>query len=724
MAIARTPSGKSKAIVIAGIAVVALVIVAIVAWPRFTEKVLTGDPNTATEIATEERRSEVPPPEFGAVETAKPMLVNLPDGATNEAKELIDAYSQFAYIPSSKHLQLSTSAALRTSKSGLEEVRRLIVPGSEDEFIGILNNEDFLYPGRVVSLTPIARPDYDLDVEKLSGFALTDFNVYVASVTPSGDVQKDKKGNTINFGEAKLRPGQQDAQAKDYEQFLQLTQANGARYSSNGNTVFLVKTAHALDEGYQKLGINAKYGMSSVSFSTQAEHRNEQRHLFLMLKQEYFRVRHSPSESQTGNVLTTMIQPTADNVQLMQELAQWRRTPQGGIPYQSVPGMINSVTYGRIILAASETASYSDEEIARFAAKYANPSSEISTEFQNQLKTLLNRSTFKLVSWGGGHAGLPAGLVEGVAKDKVEHADVVDLFFKTAGEKAKWSSEHPGRPIGFTAYYLDQKGTQAISYSISDKNLLADRGGFFTDLLFSFNCGDDRDGAFSGDGEFKFNLTVPSDPNIKNLDLGSKGIDDGAAKPQWQGRIRYDFNYRAPFSLNVHTTEEDDFLNGANDESDFPVTFEEAALKPVPDSYTIFSSNELKTLTDVIQGIVSDYHDLRKLGDIHKISEQEATAIGKSSPEFKAAWDVATAKVAKIIKDHSDAKTQLDAARKTWNERIVPDLRSHRVSAESPVVEKSTIRVELIPHSTLTIETVNGMFEALNQSLDNVKKGL
>jgi hypothetical protein len=180
-------------------------------------------------------------------------------------------------------------------------------------------------------------------------------------------------------------------------------------------------------------------------------------------------------------------------------------------------------------------------------------------------------------------------------------------------------------------------------------------------------------------------------------------------------------NYRKPLTITFATEEEDDgFFTGANDKADNEVVFDEPALKPVPDEFLSFSEKTLRQVSDSVTKVVSDYHDLRRLGDIHRMTEDVAAAKGLN---FKAAWDEARSRVAAIKEGHDKAQSDLDAVEKEWK-AVKPLLGTHRITAESAEVEKSKVKVELIPHSSPTIAAVEAMIKRLYEALNVVNNGL
>jgi len=691
------------------VVIFATIAVALIAWAVFDWVGRT--PTNSTEELNDDATLEVATPLIGDLQVIAEIgkTEKIDEGINDLDRDLIAAYHRFSFVPPSNNLELDVPTDFRASKEGLAEVRRLIQPGSAQEFIGVLNNEEFLYPGRIISITPIARPDYRLPQQSLGGLTLQSYKVFASAVTANGKTLRDAAEREVQFHDAKIPAGLQSATSEHYERFLQRLQSQGA-HASNGHTVFIYKTAHTLEEGFQQLGINASYGALSLDVDTRGEFRDEQQHIFMMLKQEYFRVR-SDTAHESPHVLTARVQSTPTNVETLTNLSEWKRTDDGSIPYQQVPAVIRSVTYGRVVLVASETKEFTKAEIDRLMLEYSTPTASARIEFERALKELLERATFKLVTWGGGATKVP-DLKSGVSADQV-----AAIFAEAAGSEAKWDNNHPGRAIGFSAQYLDQATTQAHSFSLSDKSLLAASPGYPTDARFAFFCGDDQDGFLKGAGEFDFKLESTLPKGNEPVPLGGRAdIDDGDGQPQWRHTHRLaSMNYMQPLTLTV-TAKEEDEGNGTS----YPIDFAERELKPVTDEFMSFSNGTIQKLGTSVGNISQSFHKLRKLGDIHKVAEQVAKDRG---PQYESARKDALMLVDQIRASIKQARTKHASVTKDWA-GVKQRLGQHVLKKESSVLAESKFSVELVPHNNSTIRSVESMLKSLESALSDIERRL
>lgn len=677
-----------------------------------------GETSATDNVETPENGDEIGKESIGDIVKQETLATELPEDArqmlSEDEKKLIAIHDTMRVIPPTTGLRVSAPTGIEAAQEGLIEVKRMIEPGSTEEILGILENPD-IYPGRIVSITSLARPDYNLSFSSLGGLSLHKYNVFASAITPKGIPAEDANKNPIRFDSKEVEGGIQDMTRKTYEFFLQDLQSKSGNGVGNGHVELIVKTAKSLEEGCQKLGIHLAYKGFSSDFDRKEAERTNKEYLFLMLKHEYFQVQSSISRK-SPTLLTSRVDANPQSIQDFTQMATWKLLPNG-IPFQEVPAVVDVVTYGRIVLVASERAIFDEQTITDFAASYKNPSVEGKLSLKDQLNRLLEGSTYKVITWGGG-AEVPPNPLGSVEKEAVTKA-----FLDSLADTINWSPTTPGRPIGFKAKYLNQASTIALSHNFSDKDVIGRKSGYPVEVLVEFFCGNDMDGLFRGMGEWKIKLTSSEDSESRTLTEMSR-IGDGDSKPQWRHPTTLaGLTFNRPLTLTISAKEDDE------DESEtqtFAHVFQGVDFSQVPKVYEEFSQAELKTLTKSLADATNKMFELRRFGDIHVLTEDDVKKRAGTEVTSAAFMDgYKKAKEAAIDTDEAIEKCRaaLEKAKEKWK-GVREAVEKHEIVRQSVTQQDNYFKITLKPNPLLTINAVNTLFDTVDETLTSMKQKL
>lgn len=637
------------------------------------------------------------------------------DELTKEEDELIAIHDLMRPVPSSAGLRVTAPTGIEAAQEGLIEVKRMIEPGSTEEILGILLSQD-IYPGRIISITSLARPDYNLAFSSLGGFSLHPYNVYAAAITPQGTPAQDTNKNPIRFESREIEAGMQDSTRRTYEFFLQDLQSKSANAVGNGHVELIVKTAKSVEEACQKLGIHLAYKGFSADFDKEEAKRTNKEYLFMMLKHEYFQVQSSVVRK-SPTLLTSRVEATRQNIEDFSKMAAWKLLPNG-IPYQEVPAVIDVVTYGRIVLVASERAIFDEQAAADFEARFKNPTSEVKTNFQEELYRFLEGSTYKVITWGGG-AEVPPNPLGTVQKERV-----TAMFLDSLSDTVSWSPTTPGRPIGFQAKYLNQGSTVALSHNFSDKDVIGRQQGYPVHLMVEFHCGDDMDGWFlRGMGEWKITLKSSEDSKEQTLTEMIR-ISDGHEKPQWNHPTAIPsikFNKALTLTISAHEDDED-----PSEKQTFDLVFDGTDFSQVPKAYDDFSRAELKALTQALTEATNKMFELRRFGDIHLLAEADAKKragdAGEAS-DFMKGYLKAKEAAKETEEAIQNCRIILEKAKGKWTD-VQKAVEAHEIVRQSTTQQDNFFVIKLKPNPTLTTNAVNSLFDSVDETLKSMTKKL
>src|SRR5207253_2529461 len=95
--------------------------------------------------------------------------------------------------------------------------------------------------------------------------------------------------------------------------------------------------------------------------------------------------------------------------------------------------------------------------------------------------------------------------------------------------------------------------------------------------------------------------------------------------------------------------------------------------------YEEFADQELKALADALKVATTSMFEVRKFGDIHNLSESDATKRGE---EFMKGYQESLKRAVTANADLDKATVALDAARVMWK-KVKPALSTHTIDVTS-----------------------------------------
>jgi thiol-activated cytolysin len=294
-----------------------------------------------------------------------------------------------------------------TEKYGLEHA---------EEMVAFQPNEDVLYPGAVIQtgqlaaglLSPVPLPRTAVKLTLTGG-----------DHEPSASVVPDKATVTTEIGKMRSVVKHVNAAIADYQ---------GQSYS--------------LEHGALQLKVDAK----KLNATFGADWDNTKTNYLVKFTQRYYTVSATPPTGDADVLFDTV---AGDQ----QALADARRFMYPG----NAPGIISTVTYGRVLFVRFE----SSESAQKFKGTLDAEFKGITTNNSGDTKSILNASKMWVWAIGGDGKAVVHVVNAGVNKQ----AALEDLVGKYRLSGADFDPAYPGLPIGYTVRYIDGYQPAAVGFA-------------------------------------------------------------------------------------------------------------------------------------------------------------------------------------------------------------------------------------------------------------------
>ena len=539
--------------------------------------------------------------------SAKPI-----DGPAPEKPDLAAAYEvlvtrQASFLEGHPSNGAPSRSGLQATRfdptaGGVTEVEFMLRPGSELDILGCFR-ETNLVPGRVVSATPFLRPQVTSTPVYYGGLRRPRFKLIARAVTykkhDDGRIERALEPDIITTRE--VPAGTQDAQLEHIAKFVQDLQALGDDMSSFGFATRRVIAAYTFDRAYQSLKFSASYSGFSVDGEGHSERTSGKKHLFIFHRTDLFTVSAAPADDVVGSrVHNFLVEGDAENLRTLQAARKWR-IGKGDIPYTDLPVHVDSVTFGRIAVAASEAAVFSEEQARSLNASYGSPTFSGSTAFRSELEKVMQQSRFAVVAWGGGED------LQGAEYGSAATAlDLVDKMLKKDG---KWSPTSPGRPIAIELATLDTEQRRVAEASLSSASVASRRPRDGATVAVVYNCSNDYDDY--NHGEITLEVTYLGQRHHLGRDVDDPETIPLGEKPS----VAVEFG--VDFKVHVKETEDGGFLDGDDSfENDFVIPA--SKMSALPGDAAEFLTTTMLSVGEKVEACESLKRELSRFGFLAK----------------------------------------------------------------------------------------------------------